>query len=111
MVPVGGKEKAPEFNRGLFRSKKKILGSFEVHGRHTTSAIRRQFELNFLAFVQALHAGFFDSRDMNEYIASTFIGNDEAEAFFVVEPFYGTARHTSLSLSQVVVQQPGLPGV
>ena len=107
----GGKEKAPEEGFGGFLIQKVRSGSFEVHSRHPAGTVGRQFEFDLLAFVQALHAGLFDGRDMDEYIIPAFIGNDKAEAFFVVEPFYGTARHTSFSLSQVVVQRPGPPGV
>jgi hypothetical protein len=32
---------------------------------------------------------------MNEYVTAAAIGHDKAEAFFVVEPFYGTTGHYS----------------
>ena len=96
---VWGNKKKPLRSSGAFPHIKSDLRSLEIDSRHTTSAIGRQFEFNFLAFVQTLQAGFLYSRNVYEHIIAAFIGNDEAEAFFGVEPFYGTAWHTSFSLS------------
>jgi len=47
----------------------------------------RYFEGDILSFLQAAAAFAVDCREMNEYILSAVAGN-EAEAFFIVEPFY-----------------------
>src|SRR5258708_18910991 len=45
-----------------------------------------------------LRPDFFDCGDVNEYVRSSVVGRDEAEALLVVEPFYGTVWHASLLL-------------
>jgi len=67
-------------------------------------AVGHQLERDFLALVQAVHPGTFDSADVNEYVPATVIRLDEAVAFLAVEPLYGSLRHVIL-LSKCVYER------
>ncbi len=46
-------------------------------------------EGNGLAFFQAFETVRFDSLEVNEQVVAATLWSDEAEAFLIVEPFYG----------------------
>jgi hypothetical protein len=65
------------------------IGCFGAFGRVD------DVELNLLAFSQRLKAAVLNVAEMNEHIAAFFTGN-EAKAFGIIEPLYGTCLHDEL---------------
>jgi hypothetical protein len=54
------------------------------------------FELDFLPFLQRLESGHLDRGVMREQVFAALGRGDEAEAFGVIEPLYGTGCHVHL---------------
>jgi len=72
------------------------FGSFglKLVGRHLArSIVFGQLEADLLAFEKIAHPGAFDGADMNEYVLTTIVRLDEAEAFLAVEPFDCASAH------------------
>jgi hypothetical protein len=67
--------------------------SAQVVGRRFAGlSIGNDFELNLLAFVEAMHPGAFDRADMHEDVLPAIVRLNEAEAFLTVEPFHDALR-------------------
>jgi hypothetical protein len=64
-----------------------------VSGALAGPAVLDDLIADLLAFVEPLHAGALDSRDMDENVLAAIIGLDEAEALGTVEPFHCACRH------------------
>src|SRR5690606_18102586 len=58
-----------------------------------------KLERQLLAFVQRVHAGALDGRDVHEHIVAAVIRLDEAVALGRVEPLHGSSRHFANSNS------------
>src|SRR6187399_3015347 len=63
-------------------------------------------ELDFLPFLEGLEAGHLDRGVMREQILAALARGDEAEAFGVVEPLYGTGCHLLFPV-QIAATNPG----
>jgi hypothetical protein len=59
--------------------------------------------LYLLTLVEAVKAGAFDGRDVNESVIRPIVGTDEAIAFDGVEPLYGSCSHVGYPSRLVVV--------
>src|ERR1051325_9433745 len=61
--------------------------------------IGRDFELNFLPFLQRLEALSLDHRIVDEHVGATFL-LDESIPLLVVEPLHGTLCHCAITSSR-----------
>jgi hypothetical protein len=52
-------------------------------------------EADLLAFLQGLETLSLNFREMGEQIITAIVGSNEAEAFRIVEPLYGTSCHVT----------------
>src|SRR4051812_4250821 len=80
--------------KSLSRKKRRSACSLQIaRGHFAVFRVGLQFVGQFLTFGQGAHTCTFNSGNVNEHICSTFIRDDEAKAFIVVEPFHGTSSH------------------
>jgi hypothetical protein len=75
-------------------------GALANLGREETLGTFSYFELDFLAFFKRAVALHLDSSVMHENVLASLL-LDEAEAFFCVEPFNGTGRHSAIPLVRI----------
>lgn len=72
----------------------KTTGSFRYHILCDVLSIRTvltDFVADFLATTQRVRA--LNDRDVEEHVATTVIGDNEAKAFFLIEEFYDAGGH------------------
>jgi hypothetical protein len=63
-------------------------------------------KLDFLPFLESLEAGHLNRGVMREQVLAALARGDEAEAFGVVEPLYGTGCHLLFPV-QIAATNPG----
>src|SRR5450432_2848272 len=76
-------------------------GSLDVGGLFALRTLR-DFEGDFLAFLQRLESRHVDRGEMREEIFATAIGSNEAETLRVIEPLHGTCCHFCNSLRKII---------
>lgn len=68
------------------------LGCLQIFGFGATS-IGLNFEAHLLAFIEAGHAGFLQSGDMDEHVLGAVIGGNKPITSCGIEEFHGTCSH------------------
>src|SRR4029077_3656789 len=81
----------------LASSSKENLDGLQIGGSGLAAArVGLHVERKLLAFVQIMHAGALDCRDVNEHIGAAAVLHDKAEALLGVEELNGTCGHSGL---------------
>jgi hypothetical protein len=75
-------------------NRRRRLGGLQIiGGRLSGPSIGDNLIRDLLSLAEAAHPGPLDGADVHENILAAVIRLDEAKAFLVVEPLYGSLRH------------------
>jgi hypothetical protein len=86
-------------------------GGAQIIGRRLAGpSIRDNVIRDLLSLVETAHPSALDGADMHENILAAVIRLDEAKAFLVVEPLYGSLRHETLLSSTCLGRPRGCVG-
>mgnify|MGYP006988329949 FL=1 len=80
----------------------KSIGLRQVHSRCLAIAADFDFVIYALLFIERVHAGSLNSRDVHEAVIAAAIGCNKAIAFVGIEEFYGASRHIDVPFTKQV---------